>query len=1115
MKAIGKIKVKCLSLVILSLAWFLFGAPAQANAATATTVSFSAISLTFGTQAVGTSSGAQFTTLTNTGSTTLTFSAGFSGDFAFSGVGTCGSSVAPGASCTISVKFTPTAAGTRTGTLTLTDNASNSPQVISLTGTGSTTSAVAPSITTQPASRTVTAGQTAAFTVAATGTAPLTYQWKRNGTAISGATSSSYTTPATTSSDNGAQFTVVVSNSVGSVTSNAATLTVSTLAAPAVRLSPTSLTFGSQAVGTSSVTQFTTLTNTGNATLTFSVVFSGDFTFGGVGTCGSSVTAGASCTISVKFTPTAAGTRTGTLTLTDNASNSPQTISLTGTGSTTSAVAPSITTQPASQTVTAGQTAAFTVAATGTAPLTYQWKKNGTAISGATSSSYTTPATTSSDNGAQFTVTVSNSAGSVTSNAATLTVNASQNPQFGHVAIVVEENTNYASVVGSSSMPYLNGLINQYGLGTQYYANTHPSIGNYFMLTTGQILTNDDSQTPSSFPVSVDNIAREIQLAGKTWKDYRELTGTYYVRHDPLAYMTNINSANLVSFPQFATDLANGTLPNFSWIAPNGCDDAHDCSLSTADSWLKTNIDPLIKNATFQKDGLLVIVFDESANDNTDGGGRVAVVLISPTFSHVAYQSTTFYQHESVLRLMLEGLGIKTLPGAAATAPAMWEFFDPPAVTTTPLAISTTSLPAGTDGQGYSAQLNGTGGTAPYTWTVASGALPVGLTLSSSGAISGVPSAAGTSTFSVKLTDANQLTAQQSLTISTSAGTACAATGSGVCYYVSPTGSDSNAGTSAAPFLTIQHAANVVNPGDMVIVRDGTYNNPAVSGVGSKLIIMTRGGTAANHVVFIAEHKWGAKIDGLNNTTENGWSIEANYIDVKNFECEGFAGSCFDNYNGGSSSGGQFIDIAGNNIHDVGRYCTTTTNGRVGIFISNDNVTIEGNQIHDIGRGAPGEVLSGVTCVDSVNTLHYQNNDHGIYVDGAFTSANNLTVKNNIFYRNERGWSIQIFPAAVNNLRVLNNTFLCANPYRNGHITLGAAVTNSAIENNISWQPTVGFLDYSSSGYSNLSVANNLTYQGTVGAEATPVGIALASNLDNTNPLLISRMPIYNRVALQ
>jgi hypothetical protein len=71
---------------------------------------------------------------------------------------------------------------------------------------------------------------------------------------------------------------------------------------------------------------------------------------------------------------------------------------------------------------------------------------------------------------------------------------------------------------------------------------------------------------------------------------------------------------------------------------------------------------------------LLVIAFDESGNDNTHGGGRVAAVIISP-LAKAGYKSTTFYQHESVLRLMLEGLGVKTLPGAAATAPAMWEFF--------------------------------------------------------------------------------------------------------------------------------------------------------------------------------------------------------------------------------------------------------------------------------------------------------------------------------------------------------------------------------------------------------------------------------------------------------
>src|SRR5205085_607930 len=139
--------------------------------------------------------------------------------------------------------------------------------------------AVAPSIAAQPASQTITAGQTASFSVAATGTAPLTYQWKKNGAVIAGATGSKYGRAATTASDNGAQCVVAVSESAGTVRSGAATLTV-------------------------------------NA----------------------------------------------------------------------AAVAPSITAQPASQTVTAGQTASFSVAATGTAPLTYQWKKNGAVIAGATGS---------------------------------------------------------------------------------------------------------------------------------------------------------------------------------------------------------------------------------------------------------------------------------------------------------------------------------------------------------------------------------------------------------------------------------------------------------------------------------------------------------------------------------------------------------------------------------------------------------------------------------------------------------------------------------------------------------------------------------------------------------
>src|SRR5205085_7661688 len=96
------------------------------------------------------------------------------------------------------------------------------------TGTVAGPKGSVPSIIAQPANQAVTAGQPATFTVVATGTAPLSYQWQKNGAAISGATSTSYTTPAATSSDNGAKFIVVVSNAVGSVTSNGATLTVKT-----------------------------------------------------------------------------------------------------------------------------------------------------------------------------------------------------------------------------------------------------------------------------------------------------------------------------------------------------------------------------------------------------------------------------------------------------------------------------------------------------------------------------------------------------------------------------------------------------------------------------------------------------------------------------------------------------------------------------------------------------------------------------------------------------------------------------------------------------------------------------------------------------------------------
>jgi hypothetical protein len=179
------------------------------------------------------------------------------------------------------------------------------------------TPVIAPTITTAPANQTVTAGASATFSVAASGTAPLAYQWRRNNVDIAGATTASHTTPPTTLADSGAVYTVVVSNAAGSVTSTAATLTVNAAAVP-----------------------------------------------------------------------------------------------------------PSIVTQPVAQSVNAGQTATFSVTANGTAPLAYQWRKNGVDVAGATAASHTTPATTLDDNGALYSVVVSNSVGTATSNAVALTVNA-------------------------------------------------------------------------------------------------------------------------------------------------------------------------------------------------------------------------------------------------------------------------------------------------------------------------------------------------------------------------------------------------------------------------------------------------------------------------------------------------------------------------------------------------------------------------------------------------------------------------------------------------------------------------------------------------------------------
>ncbi len=338
------------------------------------TLSLSPAAITFGNVPVGSASN-QSLSVTNSGSVAVTISQATATGAGFSiGGASLPLTVSPGNTFTFTAGFAPTAAGNATGSATIISAQLSSPLTIQMTGTAM---AVAPAITSPPIAQSVLIGQTATFSVVASGTAPLSYQWQKNGAAISGATAFSYTTPAEIASDNGAQFTVVVSNAAGNVTSSSAVLTVTAApVAPSITTQPGNQTIIRRPDGNllrdrdrhssrSAISGGRTGQRSGGATAasyTTPVEVASDN--------------GAQFTVVVSNAAGNVTSNAATLTVNPDP------------------VAPSITAQPASQTITAGQTATFSVTATGTAPLSYQWQKNGAAISGATAASYTTPAET-------------------------------------------------------------------------------------------------------------------------------------------------------------------------------------------------------------------------------------------------------------------------------------------------------------------------------------------------------------------------------------------------------------------------------------------------------------------------------------------------------------------------------------------------------------------------------------------------------------------------------------------------------------------------------------------------------------------------------------------------
>ena len=286
---------------------------------------------------------------------------------------------------------------------------------------------------------------------------------------------------------------------------------------------------------------------------------------------------------------------------------------------------------------------------------------------------------------------LSTSCGGAASNASSASI-----PQVRHVVILVLENANYSDVVGSVNAPYINGLIAQGGLATNYFANHHPSLPNYFVMTTGMSPTVTDSASV----LLGDNVVHELQAAAKSWKVYVEnLPKTGYVGPTVFPYLRPTNAfsyfsdlqppsalaANVVDITQLTADLNSNTLPAYSFVIPNAFDNGHSCPegeqtcaesvlVSDADTWLSHNLPTLLNNSEFQQSGLLLLTTDESRDDNTHGGGHIMTALLG-TGVKAGYKGDGMYDHRSLLSLSLTALGVTAIPNGAGEANQMNEFF--------------------------------------------------------------------------------------------------------------------------------------------------------------------------------------------------------------------------------------------------------------------------------------------------------------------------------------------------------------------------------------------------------------------------------------------------------
>lgn len=266
-------------------------------------------------------------------------------------------------------------------------------------------------------------------------------------------------------------------------------------------------------------------------------------------------------------------------------------------------------------------------------------------------------------------------------------------PAFKHIFVIVLENKAYDQIIGNSDGSYLATLARQYALADNYYAIRHPSLPNYLAMTGGDTfgVTSDCTDCFVKGP----NVVDQFEAAGKSWKAYMESMPSacfigdapplYKQKHNPFIYYDSVRTNparcnKIVPFTTFASDIQANALPNFVWITPNMCNDAHDCPISAANDWLKIWVPTILASPAWKDDGALFITFDEG--EQSDGaccqygrGGRIATLVISPLVQP-GFRSNIAYDHYSLLRTIEAAWGLPPLGKAnCACSPTMADFF--------------------------------------------------------------------------------------------------------------------------------------------------------------------------------------------------------------------------------------------------------------------------------------------------------------------------------------------------------------------------------------------------------------------------------------------------------